>query len=58
PVGDKLLVEDGLTAGATIIVEGLQTIGPGMPVKATEKGAAPAKPAAAAQPAAPAGDAN
>lgn len=57
-VGDKWLVEDGLKAGDKVIVEGLQKIGPGMPVKATEKGAAPAKPAAAAQPAAPAGDAK
>ena len=57
-VGDKWLVEDGLKAGDKVIVEGLQKIGPGMPVKATEKGDAPAKPAAAAQPAAPAGDAK
>ena len=57
-VGDKWLVEDGLKAGDKVIVEGLQKIGPGMPVKATEKGDAPAKPAADAQPAAPAGDAK
>ena len=57
-VGDKWLVEDGLKAGDKVIVEGLQKIGPGMPVKATEKGDVPAKPAAAAQPAAPAGDAK
>ncbi len=57
-VGDKWLVEEGLKAGDKVIVEGLQKIGPGMPVKATEKGDAPAKPAAVAQPAAPAGDAK
>ncbi|MGE8213733.1 MAG: efflux RND transporter periplasmic adaptor subunit, partial [Stenotrophomonas sp.] len=38
-VGDKWLVEDGLKAGDKVIVEGLQKIGPGMPVQATEKGA-------------------
>lgn len=46
-IGDKWLVEGGLKAGDKVIVEGLQKIGPGMPVDATEKGAAPAKPAAA-----------
>jgi len=46
-VGDKWLVEDGLKAGDKVIVEGLQKIGPGMPVQATEKGAEAAKPAAA-----------
>jgi membrane fusion protein (multidrug efflux system) len=46
-VGDKWLVEDGLKAGDKVIVEGLQKIGPGMPVNATEKGA---EPAAAATP--------
>jgi membrane fusion protein (multidrug efflux system) len=56
-IGDKWLVEDGLKAGDKVIVEGLQKIGPGMPVNATEKGTAPAKPAAA-PPAAPAGDAK
>ncbi len=45
-IGDKWLVEGGLKAGDKVIVEGLQKIGPGMPVDATEKGAAPAKPAA------------
>lgn len=54
-VGSKWLVEDGLQAGDKVIVEGLQKIQPGMPVQATEMGAAPAKPAAApAAPAAPA----
>jgi len=52
-VGDKWLVEDGLAAGDKVIVEGLQKIGPGMPVNATEKGAEPA-PTAAAPAAAPA----
>ncbi|UHQ24993.1 efflux RND transporter periplasmic adaptor subunit [Lysobacter sp. 5GHs7-4] len=47
-IGDKWLVEGGLKAGDKVIVEGLQKIGPGMPVDATEKGAAPAKPAAPA----------
>ncbi len=47
-LGDKWLVEDGLQAGDKVIVEGLQKIQPGMPVQATEKGAAPAAPAAAA----------
>ena len=51
-LGDKWLVEDGLKAGDKVIVEGLQKIQPGMPVQATEMGAAPSKPAAA--PAAPA----
>ena len=51
-LGDKWLVEDGLKAGDKVIVEGLQKIQPGMPVQATEMGAAPATPAAA--PAAPA----
>jgi membrane fusion protein, multidrug efflux system len=53
-LGDKWLVEDGLKPGDKVIVEGLQKIQPGMPVQATEKGAAPAKPAASA-PSAPAG---
>jgi membrane fusion protein (multidrug efflux system) len=46
-IGDKWLVEDGLAAGDRVIVEGLQKIRPGAPVRATEAGAAPA---AAAQP--------
>jgi len=58
-LADKWLVEDGLQPGDKVIVEGLQKIGPGMPVQATEKGAAPAQPDAAPQPAAqPAGDAK
>ncbi|OEY99460.1 MULTISPECIES: multidrug efflux RND transporter periplasmic adaptor subunit SmeD [Stenotrophomonas] len=47
-LGSKWLVEDGLKAGDKVIVEGLQKIQPGMPVQATEMGAAPAAPAAAA----------
>ncbi len=47
-LGDKWLVEDGLQPGDKVIVEGLQKIQPGMPVQATEKGAAPTAPAAPA----------
>nr|WP_295381279.1 multidrug efflux RND transporter periplasmic adaptor subunit SmeD [Pseudoxanthomonas sp.] len=46
-LGDKWLVEEGLKAGDKVIVEGLQKIGPGMPVQATELGAKPARTAAA-----------
>lgn len=35
-VGDQWLVEDGLSAGEQVIVEGLQKVQPGMPVTATE----------------------
>jgi len=45
-LGSKWLVEDGLKAGDKVIVEGLQKIQPGMPVQATEMGAAPTAPAA------------
>ncbi|WP_305804263.1 efflux RND transporter periplasmic adaptor subunit [Stenotrophomonas sp. YIM B06876] len=47
-IADKWLVEAGLQAGDKVIVEGLQKIGPGMPVQATEKGADTAPPASAA----------
>lgn len=47
-LGSKWLVEDGLKAGDKVIVEGLQKIQPGMPVQATEMGAAPAAPEAPA----------
>ena len=57
-VGDKWLLEEGLAAGDKVIVEGLQKIGPGMPVNATEKGAAPAAPAGDAAPAADAAPAD
>jgi membrane fusion protein (multidrug efflux system) len=56
-VGDRWLVDEGLRAGDKVIVEGLQKIRPGMPVKAIEaalartapavSGAAPALPTAA-----------
>lgn len=49
-LGDKWLVEDGLKAGDRVIVEGLQKIGPGMPVQATELGARPARTATTAVP--------
>lgn len=45
-LGDKWLVEEGLKAGDKVIVEGVQKIGPGMPVQATELGAKPARTAA------------
>ena len=38
-VGDQWLVESGLKAGDKVIVEGLQKIAPGAPVKAVEAGA-------------------
>lgn len=38
-VGDQWLVDSGLVAGDRVIVEGLQKIGPGAPVQATEAGA-------------------
>ncbi len=38
-IGDKWLVTSGLAAGDKLIVEGLNKIGPGMPVHATEVGA-------------------
>lgn len=41
-IGDKWLVESGLSAGDRVIVEGLQKVRPGAPVTATEAGAAPA----------------
>jgi len=39
-IGDKWLIASGLKAGDKLIVEGLNKIGPGMPVHATEVGAA------------------
>jgi len=50
-IGDQWLVEEGLAAGDRVIVEGVQKIGPGMPVQAIEAGTetpAAAAPAAAA----------
>jgi len=53
-IGNQWLVDGGLAAGERVIVEGLQKIGPGAPVEATELGAKPAAPAnaqaASAQP--------
>ncbi|NJA87665.1 efflux RND transporter periplasmic adaptor subunit [Rhodocyclus tenuis] len=50
-VGDKWLVSDGLKAGDTLIVDGLQKIAPGAPVKAVPlvTPVSAAAPAAAAQ---------
>jgi membrane fusion protein (multidrug efflux system) len=45
-IGDQWVVEDGLTAGDRVIVEGLQKVQPGMPVTAAE--AAPAADGASA----------
>jgi membrane fusion protein, multidrug efflux system len=47
-VGDQWLVSDGLKAGDRVIVEGLQKVQPGMPVRPAEAGAAPAAAAAPA----------
>jgi len=48
-IGDQWLVESGLVAGDQVIVEGLQKIRPGMPVKAVSLSVPdPAAPAAAA----------
>ena len=46
-IGDQWLVEDGLAAGDRVIVEGLQKVQPGMPVKIVEATAADAAAAAA-----------
>jgi membrane fusion protein (multidrug efflux system) len=48
-IGDMWLVDDGLKAGDRVIVEGLQKIRPGVPVKAIEADAAKAAPAAPRQ---------
>lgn len=47
-IGDQWLVEEGLQAGDRVIVEGIQKVQPGMPVQATEVGAAPVQPSASA----------
>jgi membrane fusion protein, multidrug efflux system len=52
-VGDQWLIDDGLTAGDRLIVEGVQKVQPGMAVQAVERAAAvspapPPAPAAAA----------
>lgn len=49
-VGNQWLVDGGLAAGDRVIVEGLQKIGPGMPVQATEAGAEAPAPTAATLP--------
>lgn len=41
-IGNKWLVENGLQAGDKVIVEGLQKIGPGVPVQAAEMALTPA----------------
>jgi membrane fusion protein (multidrug efflux system) len=41
PIGDKWLVTSGLSDGDQVIVDGLQKIRPGVPVKAVPFGAAP-----------------
>jgi membrane fusion protein, multidrug efflux system len=52
-VGDKWLVSDGLKPGDRVILEGLQKVRPGSPVKVVAFGSKPdATPAAAVQPAA------
>ena len=52
-IGDKWLVSGGLKAGDRVILEGLQKVRPGSPVKVALFGSKPdATPAAAAQPAA------
>ena len=51
-VGDQWLVTSGLTAGDRVIVEGLQKIGPGMPVQSAEY-VAPAASSAPPPPAPP-----
>jgi len=40
-VGNDWVVQSGLADGERIIVEGTQKVRPGMPVQATEAGAAP-----------------
>lgn len=40
-LGDQWLVDDGLSAGDRVIVEGLQKVQPGAPATAVEAGAAP-----------------
>jgi membrane fusion protein (multidrug efflux system) len=50
-IGDQWLVADGLRAGETVVVEGVQKARPGTVVKAVPlSAAAPATPAAASKP--------
>jgi membrane fusion protein (multidrug efflux system) len=51
-IGDKWLVDDGLSAGDKVIVAGLQKIKPGIPVKAVEAAASQAQTPAPVQQAA------
>ena len=51
-VGDRWLVSDGLKPGDKLIVDGLQKIAPGMPVKAVPQAGSDASAAAAPAPAA------
>ncbi|MCT6698501.1 efflux RND transporter periplasmic adaptor subunit [Rheinheimera sp. 4Y26] len=53
-IGDKWLIEEGLAAGDQLIVEGLQKVRPGAPVKAVPFNAAPA----ATEPSVKAADSN
>lgn len=50
-IGDRWLVASGLLAGDKVIVEGLNKIGPGMPVKPSEVAAPAPSPAPAPEPA-------
>src|SRR5207237_4787421 len=43
-IGDRWLIESGLAPGDKVIVEGLNKIGPGMPVHANETGSGSAGP--------------
>jgi len=47
-IGDRWLVESGLTAGDRVIVEGLQKIRPGVPVRPAEREGSPGEASAAA----------
>lgn len=47
-VGDRWLVDSGLSAGDRVIVEGLQKVRPGAPVQASEQAPPSAKPAGGA----------
>jgi len=55
-IGNQWLISEGLQAGDKLILEGLQKIRPGAPVRAVELEAAPAEPAAGDS--APAADAD
>lgn len=57
-LGNDWVVSKGLRDGDRLIVEGVQFIGPGMPVNPQERGAAPAAGQAPGDPSAPAADAQ